>query len=112
MATLAQHFETKAVKGEGLTGIGDHTCLVDHESGQCGIFVIRKVPVESAVEIADWYGPINCERAVGMPAHAACHGIMFVNDLADDLFENVFERDEAHHLAILIDNQREVRLAP
>ena len=37
---------------------------------------------------------------------------MLVGDVADDLLEDVLERDEAHHLAVLVDHQRELRLAP
>src|SRR5690606_38161979 len=35
---------------------------------------------------------------------------MLVRDLADDLLENVLERDEPLHLAVLVDDEREMRL--
>ena len=38
-------------------------------------------------------------------------GIVLVGDLADDLLEDVLERDQALHLAVLVDDQRQLRLA-
>jgi hypothetical protein len=36
---------------------------------------------------------------------------VLVGDLADDLFQNVFERDQALHFAILVDDEGDLRLA-
>ena len=37
--------------------------------------------------------------------------IVLVGDVADDFLEDVLERDQALHLAVLVDHQRDVRLA-
>jgi hypothetical protein len=37
---------------------------------------------------------------------------VLIGDVADDLLDDVLERDEAHHLAIFIDHQGEMRFAP
>ena len=36
---------------------------------------------------------------------------MLVGDVADDLFENILERDKAHDHAIFVDDEGEMRLA-
>src|SRR3546814_2136403 len=49
--------------------------------------------------------------AVDLRAHAADDGVVLVVDLADDLFEDVLQRDDAHEGAVFVDDDREM-LAP
>jgi hypothetical protein len=43
--------------------------------------------------------------------HAWNDDVVLVGNVADDLLQHVLERDQTHDLAILVDHQREVRLA-
>ena len=54
---------------------------------------------------------VDVDRAVGLRPHARHRDVVLVGDVADDLLEDVLERDQAHHLAVLVDHQREMRLA-
>ena len=49
--------------------------------------------------------PSGCGRTPGTG------DVVLVGDVADDLLQDVLERDEPHHLAVFVDHQREVRLA-
>src|SRR3546814_2705606 len=49
--------------------------------------------------------------AVDLRAHAADDGVVLVVDLADDLFEDVLQRDDAHQGAVFVADDREM-LAP
>ncbi len=70
-----------------------------------------KFPAHDAVEIADRHRAFDGDRAVGIPPHAESDRIVLVLDVADDLLENIFQRDEAHDHAIFVDDQREMGLA-
>ena len=73
--------------------------------------LVGQMPVHGAVEVADRHRAVDVDRAVGLRAHALRREIVLVRDVADDLLKNVFQRDEALHLAVLVDDEREVGLA-
>ena len=49
--------------------------------------------------------PSACTRMRGLVR------VVLVGDLADDLLEDVLERDQPLHLAVLVDDERQLRLA-
>src|SRR5262245_50229732 len=59
VAALANDLETKAVKGEGLAGFGDHLGLVDHEARNGGRLVVGQMPAMHAIEVADRDGAVD-----------------------------------------------------
>jgi hypothetical protein len=97
-----------AVKGEALAGFGDGLGFVDDEAGDGDGFFVGQIPIHRAIEIADRHGAVDIDAAIGLRAHADDGDVVLVFDVADDLFENVFERDEAHQRAVLVHDQREV----
>ena len=54
--------------------------------------------------------PSTLTEPSGCGAHALDRDVVLVLDVADDLLEDVLERDEALHLAVLVDDEREVGL--
>ena len=108
---LAQHLEAEAVEGEGLAGLGDDARFVDDEAGDGRRLLVGQVPVHRAVEVADRHRAVDVDRAVRLRAHALHGDVVLVGDVADDLLEDVLERHQPLHLAILVDDQRDVRLA-
>ena len=55
---------------------------------------------------------VDDDRAVGLLLDALHVDVVLVGDLADDLLDDVFERDQALDLAVLVDDDGEMRLAP
>ena len=92
VAALAQHLEAEAVEGEGLAGIGDHARLMNDEAGERRRLVIRKLPVERAVEVADRRRAVDDHRAILRLRMRGRFGVMLIGNLADDLLEHVLER--------------------
>ena len=85
---------------------------MDDEPGdRIGLFV-RQFPVQHAVEVTDRHGAVHRHAAVRVEAEALDREIVLVADVADDLFEDVLERHQSHDLAVFVDHQREMLLAP
>ena len=96
------------MEGETLAPIGDRACFVDHETGYGGRLSVGKTPIHRAVEIADRHRAVDDHRAVRLGANAGDHHIVLVGNVADDLFQDVFQRHHALDLAVLVDHEREV----
>ena len=99
------------MEGEDLAGLGDRPRLVDDEAGDGRRLLVGQVPVHGAVEVADRHRAVDIDRAVRLRPHALHRDVVLVVDVADDLLEDVLERHQPHHLAVLVDDQREVGLA-
>ena len=82
------------------------------QAGQRRHFLIGQMPVERAVEVADRHRAVDDHRAILLLADVRAFGIMLIGDLADNFLEHVFERDQAHHLPILVHHQGKMGLAP
>ena len=54
---------------------------------------------------------VDDERPPCLALDAAADLVLFVVDVADDLFKNIFQRDDALEAAVLVDHQREVLAA-
>src|SRR5581483_3154558 len=112
IALPPQDLEAKAVKSEALPGLGNRSGLMDDETRDGGGFLIRQLPVHGAVEVPDRHVAVDAHRTVGLRPDAGHDDVVFVADVADDLLEDIFERGEAHDLAVFVDHERERRLAP
>ena len=83
------------MEGENLTHGGDHLRLMDYQPGHGIGLIIGQGPVGGAVKITDRHGPFNHQMPVlGLFERVIRVRVEFIRDLADDLFENVFERDQ------------------
>src|SRR5450631_3684089 len=52
--------------------------------------------------------PVNDDIATSQPVRATAFKVVFVADIADDFFDEVFKRDDARGAAVLVDDNREV----
>ena len=109
---LFQDFEAEAVEGEGLADFGNHPRLVDDQPGEVVASSSGRSQSKARLRSRIGTAPSTMKEPSGLPAHAGRHRIMLVDDVADDLLDDVFERDEALHLAIFVDDEGEMRLAP
>ena len=99
------------MKGEGLALFRNGHGFVDDQTSDRRRLLIRQVPVERPVEIADRHRSVDDDRAVGLLAHALHLDIVLVGNIADNLFQNVLQRHDALHLAIFVDDDGKVLLA-
>ena len=111
VALLAQHFEAEAVKAEGLARLGNRARLVNDEAGHGRGFVVGQIPAHRAIELADGRRAVDHDRPVALLAHALHGDVVLVANVADDLLDDVFERDEPLHDAIFVDDQRGMGLS-
>ena len=84
---------------------------MDDETGDRDGLFVRQVPVHLAVEIADRDAAVDIDGAVRLRADRDVANVVLVGDLADDLLQNVLERDQALDLTVLVDDERELNLA-
>src|SRR5262249_46425713 len=110
IARPAQHLKTKAVEREALSRLRDRASFVNDDAGDRSRFVVGNIPIHRAVEIANWHTAIDIDRAVRKRPHARYRYIVLVADVADNLFNDVFERNQPFALPIFIETQRKWRL--
>ena len=73
--------------------------------------VLGQAPAELAVEVADRHVALADHAAVLAPDHAALDGVVLVLDVADDLLDDVLERDDAAQRAVFVDDDGEMLVA-
>src|SRR5262249_30053600 len=111
VAIAAQHLKPEAVEREALARLRDRAGLVNDEPGDGSGFLVRQIPIHGTVEVADRDPAIDRDGAVELRLDARHRNVVLVLDVADDLLENILERDETHDLAVLVDHEREWTLA-
>ena len=75
------------------------------------VLVVVEIGIEAFVEVVDRRQRIDHEQAVGLRSDQRMRifGIVvFVVDLADDLFEHVLDRDQTGDAAVFVDHDRHV----
>src|SRR5262249_31456696 len=110
VAVLAQDLEPVAVECEDLAGLGDGLGLVDPQAGHGGWLLVGQVPIHLPIAVADGYRAVDIDRAVYLRADADVLDIVLVGNLADDLLQDVLQRNQALHLAVLVDHERQLGL--
>src|SRR6266516_7391602 len=96
-----QHAEAEAVEGEGLPWFWDRLRLVDDESGDGCRLIVGQVPFHHSVQVPDRNRTVDVDRAIGLRPHARHGDVVLVGDVADDFFENIFQRHQAHEFTVL-----------
>ena len=70
-----------------------------------------RVDVEQLGEVVDVGAPVDPGLVVGEPDDQRLLDVVLVLDLADDLLEQVLDRDQAGRSAVLVEHDRDVDLA-
>ena len=85
---------------------------MDDQAGDGRRLLVGQVPVHHAVEIADRHRAIDHAPSRRLAARTPCTTRSCSSrNVADDLLQNILERDEAHDHAIFVDDEGEMRLA-
>ncbi len=84
----------------------------EDEPGEGSRALLRQLGAHRLVEVVDRQGAGHRERAVVDPGDGRVREVVLVLDLADDLLEDVLDRDDALGAAVLVDDdgERLVRL--
>ena len=98
------NLEAEALEIEDLSRIWDHSCLMDHQTGDGRRFLVGQGPTHFPIEIPDRHRTVDIDRSIRSRTDALHGYIVLVLDVADDLFEDILQCDEAHHLAVLVDH--------
>mmetsp|Transcript_6103 Transcript_6103/g.10509 ORF Transcript_6103/g.10509 Transcript_6103/m.10509 type:complete len:213 (-) Transcript_6103:760-1398(-) len=108
----ACNLEAEAVEGKTLAGQRDRLRLMNDEASDGIGLLIGQRPIRRTVQVADGHRPVDGKitRRIG-PQYRRVGGVELVGDFTDDLFEDIFQRDQPAKRAIFIHDQREVRMA-
>ena len=93
-------------------GSADRPELPEDEAGDRVVVLDRQVGVELLVEVVDREGAVDADRVVVDPLDRLVREVELVLDLADDLLEEVLERDDPLDVAVLVDHDRHVLVRP
>ena len=108
MALAAQDLEAHAVEAKCLSDIRNAPRRVQHQTGDGRGMVVGQAPVHLSIEVADRILTIDDDRTVWLRSQTGARDVEFVGDVADDLFDDVFQGDDAEQAAVFIDDEREM----
>ena len=108
MALTFQNSETDIMKAEFLPGARDGATLEQHQPGDCRGVFIRKLPSKCPVQITNGNTTINNPRPVRLGSQAGKINIVFIVNIANNLFQNIFQRHDTAQIAIFIDDNGEM----
>ena len=103
-----QDLEAVTMIGKGLTRRRDGLAFMDDKTGDRDGFIIRQLPVHGPVQIADRDIATHDGAAFFHALYPSQLFIILILNIANYFFQYVFQCDDAHQRAILIDNQREM----
>src|SRR5689334_20465342 len=106
-----EHFHFKTTNRQHFTNFRDFPRFINYEPGDGSEVVSFDLHVEESFDLAD----LSRTEYFVTTFFYACNdlfkflaGNVFVFDLPDDLFEDIFDRHETAHAAILVDHHREL----
>src|SRR2546421_9182567 len=102
-AVGAQHLEAQALDADGLPALGQATKVRDDKPADRVGSLVGKLRAERGVEVGDLRERLDAKTAarLGDDVVGGFVEVVLVLDLADDLLEHIFDRDEARDAAIL-----------
>src|SRR5215813_2780511 len=107
------HFKTQSAERYLFADGGQVAELIDDQTGDRGEIVGGQFDVESAFDLGD-FDVAARDYAFGLVDYIGFRllrlRLIFVFDLSDDLFDQVFDRDQACQSSVLIDDDRHRRL--
>ncbi len=105
--------ERQPVELDGVARRRDPTDTVVDEAADRVVLLLvlqLELDVEQLAELVDVRPPVDARLVVGEPDDHRLLDVVLVLDLADDLLEQVLDRDEAGRAAVLVEDDRDVDL--
>src|ERR671936_441906 len=104
--------EAKAIMQHLVAGLGRAAKSAEDEPGDRVVVLLRELLTELLVEVVGREGALEADSAVGEALDRLVGQVVLVLDLADDLLQQVLERDEAFEGSVLVDDDRHVLVRP
>ena len=105
-----EHAEAEAVRAHLVADLRRTSELAEHEPGHRVEVLLLERRVELLVEVVDRVRAVDANVRVVDALDRRVGQVELVLDVADDLLEQVLERDDPLHVAVLVDDDREVLL--
>ena len=103
-----EHREAQAVGSDLVAGLRGPADQVEHVAGDGVVVLVLERRAELLVEVVDRERAVDPDRRLVDPLDRLVRQVELVLDLADDLLEQVLERDDALRRAVLVDDDRHV----
>ena len=94
--------------GDLVARLGRAPQLPEDEAADGVVVVVGERAAELLVEVVDGERAVDPDRVVADPLDRLIRQVELVFDLADDLLEQVLERDDPLHRAVLVDDDGQV----
>ena len=91
-----------------VTDFGRAAEQAEDEARHRVVVLDREVGAEALVEVVDRERPVDLDRVLVHLLDRLIGEVELVLDLADDLLQQILKRDDALHLAVLVDDDRHV----
>src|ERR671919_1402119 len=102
------HLEAEAVIGDLVASLGGSSELPEDEACNRVVVLLWQLLLELLVEVVDRERAVDAQAPVLEPFQRLVREVVLVLDLADDLLEQVLERDDALEGPVLVDDEGHV----
>src|SRR5215469_9097696 len=106
------HGQPASIQVSRLAGHGQVAERGEQEPGHGLIRAVRQLDAGLLGEVVKVHQPVHFELAGAQPARRVSLDVILVLDVADELFDEVFERHDARGATVLVDDDREVGTIP
>ena len=103
-----EHVEAHAVVVDRVTCLGLASEQAEDEAGHRVVVLVRHLGLEPLVEVVDREGPVDDHGVLVDLLDRFVRQVELVLDVPDDLLEQILERDDPLHVAVLVDDDRHV----
>jgi len=102
-----EHLDPNPVDGERVAHLRDPLETVEDQAGHCVVFAVGKIESSDSLDLVRTRRRGNGPDArFGLDMIAGGTRVVLVLDVANEFFDNVFERDNAGGTAVLVDHDR------
>src|SRR5690606_16427840 len=98
--------EGRATHLHDVAGPSYPTHPLDQETGERGVARLRQLQAEPFVDLVDAGAARNHPRTFRNGTDGLEIRVVLIPDVADDLLDQVFERDETRRATVLVDDDR------
>ena len=108
--SISRTVQAQPVGSHGVPDLRRAPELAEDEPGHRVEVLLPELRFELLVEVVDRVGAVDADAVLVDPLDGGIREVELVLDVADDLFEQVFESDDSLHVAVLVDHDRHVLL--
>ena len=84
---------------------------MDHKASDGRGLVVRQIPAHRPIELSNGRRAVDHNRPVALFANAQHSDVVLITNIANDLLDDVFKRDQSLHDAVFVDDERRMGLS-